>query len=102
MPLGFALTILAPWWLNGGYGVASSDSHGRYLSNVTNANGAVGLWIVDSPPGHGRFFTVGGNVANANGSLGISLTEGMTDGGRNRARANGDRRQCVNIACNAK
>lgn len=87
---------------NGTYGVVSSDSHGRYIANVTNANGAVGLLIVDSLPDHGRFFTVAGNVSNGNEGLGILVSEGMIDGGRNRARANGDSRQCVNVACNVQ
>lgn len=85
---------------NGGTGIRSDDSHGRYLGNVTNANGEDGLRITDTLPDHGRFFTVSRSVANANGGLGIFVPPGTLDGGQNRAHANGDVRQCVNLACN--
>jgi parallel beta-helix repeat protein len=40
------------------------------------------------------------NEARHNDRLGIWAVEGVIDGGGNRASGNGDRRQCVNIACN--
>jgi parallel beta-helix repeat protein len=39
------------------------------------------------------------NVATRNGELGIRAIPGVTDGGGNRASANGDPLQCVNVAC---
>jgi parallel beta-helix repeat protein len=39
------------------------------------------------------------NRAVRNGGLGIKAVEGVIDGGGNRARGNGDRRQCVNVRC---
>ena len=43
--------------------------------------------------------TVTRNEARYNHRLGISAVEGVIDGGGNRASGNGDRRQCVNVAC---
>lgn len=40
------------------------------------------------------------NRAFGNADLGIQAVDGVIDGGGNRARGNGDPRQCVNIACN--
>ena len=40
-----------------------------------------------------------GNRARRNADLGIEAVLGVTDGGGNIARGNGDRRQCTNIAC---
>jgi hypothetical protein len=39
------------------------------------------------------------NEARRNGGLGIFAVRGVIDGGGNRASGNGDRRQCVNVAC---
>jgi hypothetical protein len=44
--------------------------------------------------------TLTGNEANRNADLGVEAVRGVTDGGANIARHNGDPRQCVNIACN--
>ena len=84
---------------NGERGILASDTHGRYVDNKANRNGDVGLLLTDSLPGHGQFFTVAGNTANANGALGIAVPVATVDGGGNRAHANGDARQCVEIAC---
>ena len=46
-----------------------------------------------------RSTTITENRAVRNGSLGIRAVEGVIDGGGNRANGNGDRRQCVNVAC---
>jgi hypothetical protein len=40
-----------------------------------------------------------GNRAVRNADLGIEAVRGVTDGGGNIARGNGDPRQCVNVAC---
>jgi hypothetical protein len=42
---------------------------------------------------------VGRNRANRNGELGIEGSEHVIDAGGNRARRNGDPRQCVGVAC---
>jgi parallel beta-helix repeat protein len=47
-----------------------------------------------------RRTTLTRNRASRNGDLGIQAVEGVIDGGGNRAKGNGDPRQCVNIACN--
>jgi parallel beta-helix repeat protein len=39
------------------------------------------------------------NLANQNGDLGIEAEPGTTDGGGNRARANGNTLQCSNVSC---
>ena len=39
------------------------------------------------------------NTTNRNGDLGIEAVTGVTDGGGNRARANGNPLQCVNVVC---
>jgi hypothetical protein len=43
--------------------------------------------------------TLAGNAANHNHDLGIEAVAGVTDGGGNWARGNGDPRECTNIAC---
>ncbi|MGH2973916.1 MAG: right-handed parallel beta-helix repeat-containing protein [Solirubrobacterales bacterium] len=44
--------------------------------------------------------TLTGNEADRNADLGIAALRGVTDGGANIARHNGDPRQCTHIACN--
>ena len=39
------------------------------------------------------------NRARRNADLGIDAVQGVVDGGGNRARGNGDGRQCVNVKC---
>jgi hypothetical protein len=39
------------------------------------------------------------NTANRNHDLGIEAVPGVTDGGGNRARGNGNPLQCTNIDC---
>ena len=39
------------------------------------------------------------NTADFNGDLGIEAVPGVTDGGGNRARGNGDPAQCLNVSC---
>jgi hypothetical protein len=43
--------------------------------------------------------TVTSNVANDNTDLGIEAVAGVTDGGGNRARGNGNPAQCVGVRC---
>lgn len=60
----------------------------RAMRNLTN-----GIQVQDATA------RVGGNIANANGNLGIAAVGGEVDLGGNRARDNGDPRQCVNVQC---
>ena len=46
-----------------------------------------------------RSTTLANNRATHNAALGIQAVRGVIDGGGNVARHNGDRRQCVHIAC---
>jgi copper-binding protein NosD len=83
-----------------GTGILSDDSHGLFSRNVTNDNLGHGLVILDQDDTHGALHTVDDHVANANGGLGItSNVLGVVVSGKVRAHANGDPRQCVNIAC---
>lgn len=43
--------------------------------------------------------TVSRNIALHNADLGIEAVPGITDGGGNKAHANGNRAQCTNVAC---
>jgi hypothetical protein len=43
--------------------------------------------------------TITANVANDNTDLGIEAVPGVTDGGGNRARGNGNRAQCLGVTC---
>ncbi len=43
--------------------------------------------------------TLTGNEADRNADLGIAAVRGVIDGGGNKARGNGDPRQCTHIAC---
>ena len=43
--------------------------------------------------------TIAGNLAVRNHDLGIEAVAGVTDGGGNKAAANGDPRQCTHVAC---
>ena len=45
--------------------------------------------------------TLSRNIALHNGDLGIEAVPGVTDGGGNKAHANGNRAQCTNVACNS-
>ena len=61
--------------------------------NITTRNGDDGI-DVDSPA-----TTVTANVANGNTDLGIEAVTGVTDGGGNRARGNGNPAQCTGVRC---
>ena len=43
--------------------------------------------------------TIAGNLAVRNHDLGIEAVAGVTDGGGNKAFANGDSRQCTHVTC---
>jgi parallel beta-helix repeat protein len=62
-------------------------------SNVSNGNGDDGI-DVDTTKA-----VISQNIANDNGDLGIEAVPGVTDGGGNRARGNGNPAQCLNVSC---
>jgi hypothetical protein len=78
-----------------GIGVSSSTTtFGTVLDrNVTNGNGDDGIDV--------DYFrtTIERNTANDNGDLGIEAVAGVTDGGGNKARGNGNPAQCTNVQC---
>ena len=77
-----------------GFLVTKSDDHSILRRNLARGAGDDGFRI------QSRTSKLTDNRAIANGDLGIRTVEGVTDGGGNIARRNGDPRQCVNIACN--
>jgi hypothetical protein len=78
----------------GGGGGVELECSGSVLGNTALHNAADGIHVQDME----RQVVVGRNRANRNGELGIEATD-VTDGGGNRARRNGDPRQCVGVAC---
>lgn len=72
----------------------------RLLGNVVTRSGDDGIVVGDFPNTvTDRSAVVAGNTAHHNGDLGIEVVPGVIDGGRNRAFQNGNRLQCVNVAC---
>jgi parallel beta-helix repeat protein len=80
---------------NGGDGIYLGPETGdnAVRRNLTLGNGDDG---VDSD---GAFNTIARNVGIRNGDLGIEAVAGVTDGGGNRAFANGNPLQCVVVVC---
>jgi parallel beta-helix repeat protein len=71
-----------------------AEASGTLLrANVATRNRDDGI-DVNSPA-----TTVTSNVANNNTDLGIEAVAGVTDGGGNRARGNGNPAQCVGVRC---
>ena len=84
---------LRPWtyWVPSHY----VTDNGNYVvsHNRTDRNGRDGIYVeVPST-------TITRNFASFNGDLGIEGVTGVTDGGKNRARANGNPAQCVGVYC---
>lgn len=65
----------------------------RIIGNLARHNGDDGVHI-DAPDTF-----VARNWANRNADLGIQAAPGVTDGGGNHARNNGNPAQCTNVAC---
>lgn len=63
--------------------------------NVANGNGDDGI-DVRAPS-----TTIRKNTANDNSDFGIEAVVGVTDGGGNRAKGNGNPLQCVNVVCDS-
>lgn len=76
-----------------GFKVTKHDHHSILRQNVARGAGDDGFRV------QSRTSKLTDNRAIGNGDLGIRAVEGVTDGGGNVARRNGDPRQCVNISC---
>jgi large repetitive protein len=76
-----------------GFLVNSKDNHSLLRHNTARGAGDDGF-DVDS-----RTAKLTKNLALRNGDLGIAAVRGVSDGGGNMARGNGDPRQCTHIAC---
>jgi parallel beta-helix repeat protein len=71
-----------------------SAAHDTLLDqNTANRNGDDGIDVESTPT------TLTKNTANDNADLGIEAVLGVTDGGGNKARGNGNAAQCVNVEC---
>jgi hypothetical protein len=77
-----------------GFLVNPKDDHSLLRHNTARGAGDDGF-DVDS-----RTAKLTKNLALRNGDLGIAAVRGVRDGGGNKARGNGDPRQCTHIACN--
>jgi hypothetical protein len=77
----------------GGVGVQLECS-GSVLGNTARHNAADGIHVQDME----AQVVVGRNRADRNGELGVEAAD-VIDAGGNRARRNGDPRQCVGVAC---
>jgi Tol biopolymer transport system component len=58
-----------------------------------------GSTVAELGLGYNPFVTLRGNIGDRNADLGIEAVDEVTDGGNNRARGNGDPRQCVGVIC---
>jgi parallel beta-helix repeat protein len=78
-----------------GISLLGSGAYGTntFERNVSNGNGDDGIDIDTSHA------TITKNRADNNGDLGIEAVPGVSDGGRNKARGNGNPAQCVNVSC---
>lgn len=76
-----------------GFKVTKHDDHSILRQNFARGVGDDGFRV------QSRTSKLMDNRAIGNGDLGIRAVEGVTDGGGNVARRNGDSRQCVNISC---
>ncbi len=81
---------------NGGNGVlGAAVAHWSVIRNVASSNGAAGIAITGAVDDA----TLARNRARRNRGLGIDAATGVSDGGGNRAGANGVAAQCAGIAC---
>ena len=70
------------------------DDGGRLWLVRRDGSGLTRLTLPGNP-----LVTLPANTAGHNRDLGIEAAPGVVDGGGNRARHNGDPRQCVNVGC---
>lgn len=87
---------------NGLDGMRVRDATARIVGNRASRNGGGGIVVIDDYPALYPYF-LKDNTANRNAALGIALYLDVTgpgiDGGGNRARGNGDARECLGITC---
>jgi parallel beta-helix repeat protein len=76
-----------------GFLIGKKDRQSVLKGNVARGAGDDGFDVAS------RTTTLTSNRALRNGDLGIEAVGGVTDGGGNVARHNGDPRQCTNVAC---
>jgi Right handed beta helix region len=76
-----------------GFLVDKKDGHSLLRRNRARHNGGDGFDIKS------RSAKLTGNSAVRNSDLGIQAVAGVSDGGGNVARHNGDRRRCTHVAC---
>jgi parallel beta-helix repeat protein len=76
-----------------GFLVHKRDGHSLLRRNRARNNGGDGFDVKS------RSAKLTGNSAVRNTDLGIQAVPGVSDGGGNVARHNGDRRRCTHIAC---
>jgi parallel beta-helix repeat protein len=76
-----------------GYLVNAKDDHSLLRHNTARGAGDDGFDV------ESRTAKLTKNLALRNGDLGIAAVRGVTDGGGNVARHNGDPRQCTHIVC---
>jgi parallel beta-helix repeat protein len=83
--------------------VQRSGGDGIYLGPETGDNAVRRNFTVgngdDGVDSDSKFNTIARNVGIRNGDLGIEAVVGVTDGGGNRAFANGNPLQCVVVVC---
>lgn len=77
-----------------GIRVDPGQRHTVIVGNIANGNTDDGIDVDSSST------TLTRNTTNANGDLGIEAVAGVTDGGGNRARSNGNPLHCTNVLCN--
>lgn len=85
-------------YANDGDGIHVDCCANLVIGNLAIANGDDGIELAFQSDYFAPDF-VSRNTAIDNGDLGIEALPGVTDGGRNRARRNGNPLQCVNVAC---
>lgn len=85
-------------YANAGDGIRVDCCESQVVDNVATGNGDDGIDVAFGSDEFGPNM-IAGNTANYNEDLGISVTPGVIDGGRNRARGNGNPEQCVGVRC---
>jgi parallel beta-helix repeat protein len=78
---------------NGRGGIKVGGPNTKLIANRAVRNDGDGIHV------ESRTATLARNRAVRNADLGIEAVPGVIDGGGNRARGNGDPRQCVNVTC---
>lgn len=84
---------------NGATGIRVWDMATTVSDNIASGNGGDGIEASERLD-QKETLVFARNTANFNGGFGIRLREpGMTDGGGNKAKGNGEAAQCLNIVC---